>query len=128
MNFRTILKNTIREAQKMFPKANISNGVSDWFARNEFVRRTLNSYGLNGDFSTVCRLLRVRNLDREPIKGRTIRRMGKAAFKQGKVLDVDKLADYWIVGADLRQLKFDGKKFPVFNVSKAMQFHSVDKN
>lgn len=127
MNFRHVLKVTISESQKNFSQANIKTAISQWFERNDFVRSRLKPYGLTGDFSSLCRILKVRDTNGNILKGRTIRKLGKAALKRGKLLNLSKLADFYTVGADLRQIPFEGKSVPIYDVNRAIKFNTLEK-
>ena len=124
-NYRRILKGAIRNAQKTFPTANMDHNVSDWFARNRFTENYLAMFGLKGDFFTTSNMLNARNEKGKEIPHRILRRLGRAAMRQGMLVDLEKLTDFWIVGADVRMMKFVKGivKPPIFNVNKAIQFH-----
>lgn len=128
MNFRTFLKNTIKEAQKFYPNASVENSVSDWFARNEFVRMRLKRFGVIGDFFSVMELLRARDENGQALKGRSIYRIGKAALKQGKMADLRKMRDFFVTGMGVHNMKFEGRApVPVFDVNKAIKFNTLNK-
>ncbi len=91
VNFRRILKNLIKNAQK------VHDGNKDLFV---FLK--LHDYGLISSYSELLWVLR----NCKKIKGRHFRRIGKSAKKQNKCVDLKTIALYYEGGKDLRTVPF----------------------
>lgn len=91
MNFRRVLKNMIKNAQKGH------DGNKDLFV---FIK--LQNYGLISSYSELLWVLR----NCKKIKGRHFLRLGKSAKKQNKSADLKTIALYYESGKDLRTVPF----------------------
>lgn len=128
MNFRHILKDTIKNMQRFFPNANYNNSVSQWFARNQYAEKILLNYGLSGNFFDIYEILNARDPHGRLLKGSTIRRLGKAALKQGKVASLTKMREFFITGMGVHHMPFDiHPSVPYYNVNKAIKFNTLNK-
>lgn len=89
--------NSFRRRLKLILKNADRNGVE---RRDECVDDWLRDHGLKGRFHTLIRALKTK------ISGRTLRRIGGAAKKQGKLASLFLLAIAFENGQDLRDVPF----------------------